>query len=350
MGLFRDRDFLQTREGFFFCIVGPSHPQDRVISYLKYVPSRFGVWGKGEKRFRRVMSAYTIPNLLETFSFLEENHPHYLFHSPFYNITLTAVPKKHISKHYKPEHKLARLVKTLRLDPLQRKLTRFAGVLAETSKVSIEFLGVTGSLLLDIHQPAFSDLDLTVYGLRNSLALKNSLSEKYVSSCSPVKHLEKKAVKAWCAKKARRYPLTPDEAFQIYKRKWNQGVFEGTSFSIHPVKSEQEVTEEYGASTYHPIGHATIRAVVDDNTEYLFLPAVYRVKDVQIVEGPEVADIAEVVSYESLYDSMAEVEESIFVRGKLERVVDNKTGREHHRVLVGSAEGKGEEYIKLVVD
>ena len=182
------------------------------------------------------------------------------------------------------------------------------------------------------------------------MALKNALTEKNASAGSLVRHLEKRAVKAWCARKARRYPLTPDEAFQIYRRKWNQGVFEKTRFSIHPVKFEQEETEEYGARTYCPVGHTTLHAVVEDNTEYLFLPAVYRVKDVRIVEGPEVADIVEVVSYESLYDSLAEVEESILVKGKLERVIDNKTSREHHRVLVGSTEGKGGEYIKLAVD
>ncbi len=119
-------------------------------------------------------------------------------------------------------------------------------------------------------------------------------------------------------------------------------------FSIHPVKLEQEVAEKYGEKTYHPLGHATIRAVVYDNTDYLFLPSIYRVGETKIVEGPHVNDIVEVVSYESLYDSLAEVGESIAVRGKLERVEDRKSSREYHRVLVGSPEGKGMEYLKLM--
>jgi predicted nucleotidyltransferase len=347
MRRFRDRDFLQTREGFFFCVIGPLHPPHRVISYLKYVPSKFGVWGKGEKRFRRVMRSYTIPNLLETFGFLERTHPHYLFHSSFYKITLTAVPQKHIAEHFKPDEKLAQLLQTSRLDPLQKKLTRFTSFLAETSNIPHEFFGVTGSILLDIHQPEFSDMDITVYGLENSLAVKNALIENYALSSSSVKRLEGKALKAWCAGKAQRYPLTPDEASKIYERKWNLGIFEGTLFSIHPVKLELEVAEEYGEKTYYPVGHATIRAVVHENTDYLFLPSVYRIREVKIVEGPHVTGIVEVVSYESLYDSLAEVGESIVVRGKLERVLDNKTSREHHRILVGSPEGNGMEYVKL---
>jgi len=293
------------------------------------------------------MRSYTIPNLLETFSFLERNYPHYLFHSSFYNITMTAVPQRSISEHFKPEKKLAQLLQTSRLDALQKKLTRFTSLLAKASNVRHSFFGVTGSILLDIHQPEFSDIDITVYGLKNSLAVRNALDENYALSSSPVKRLEGKTLKTWCAKKARRYPLTYAEAVKLYERKWNLGVFETTLFSIHPVKLEQEITEEYGEKTYYPVGQAIIRAVVCDNTDYLFLPCVYRIEEAKIVEGPQVTDIVEVVSYESLYDSLAEVGESIVVRGKLERVVHRKTSREYYRILVGSPEGKGMEYIKL---
>jgi len=125
MRRFRDRDFIQTREGFFFCVVGPFHPSDRVISYLKYVPAKLGVWGRGKKRFKRVMRTYTIPSLLETFSALRKDHPHYLFCLPLYNVKMTAVPHTHIAKHFKPEEKLAQLHSAKRLDSLQGKLMRF---------------------------------------------------------------------------------------------------------------------------------------------------------------------------------------------------------------------------------
>jgi len=347
MRRFRDRDFIRTREDFFFCVVGPFHPPDRVFSYLKYVPAEFGVWGRGKKRFKRVMRTYTIPSLLETFSVLERDYPHYLFYSPFYNIKMTAVPHTHIAEHFKPEEKLAQLLRAQRLDSLQEKLTRFTSFLVETSKTSSNFFGVTGSILLDIHRPEFSDLDVTVYGLRNSLTVKNALTTEYSSSSSAVQRFKGEILKAWCEAKARKYPLTLQEALKIHERKWNIGLFENTPFSIHPVKLEHELAEEYGEKTYYPVGTVTVRAVVCENTEYMFLPALYYVRDVKVVEGPLAADIEEVVSYESLYDNLAEVGEGIKVRGKLERVLDTKTGQEHHRVLVGSPEGKGMEYIKL---
>lgn len=242
---------------------------------------------------------------------------------------------------------MAQLLKGSSLDSLQKKLNRFASFLSENSNVKSDFFGVTGSILIDIHQPEFSDIDITVYGLRNSLNVKDALLKAYSSSNSAVERLKGSSLKEWCYKKAERYPLQPDEALKIYERKWNVGFFEDKPFSIHPVKLEQELAEEFGDKAYFPLGSATIRAVVWENSNCLFLPAVYRVKEVAVVEGSTSTDIQEVVSYESLYDNLAQVGESILVRGKLERVVDRATGQEHHRILVGSPEGRGMEYIKL---
>jgi len=343
---FRDRDFLQTNEDFIFCVVGPLHPPERVISYIKYVPSESGIWGKDEKKFSRILQKYTIPNLLETFSYLETNYPHYLFHSPADNITITAVPHRNIKEHFKPEKKLSQLRQAPQLDSLQQKLVRFTRFLAETSGVPEESFGVTGSLLLDIHKPKFSDLDVTVYGVKDSWLLHKALTENRDSG-TPMKRLKGKALKEWNIRKAKQYPLSPAEASKIYERKWNLGVFEDKWVSIHPVKLESEATGEYGEATYHPCGQVTIRAVVRGNTDCLFLPSVYQLKEVKVLEGPQLGKVTEVVSYESLYDSLAGNGETIQAKGKLERVTEKGTSREHYRVLVGSPEGKGKEYIKM---
>jgi len=345
---FRDRDFLQTREGFFFCVVGPLHPPNRVISYIKYIPSKSGVWGSGKQKFSRILQKYTIMNLLKTFNYLERNYPHYLFFSPIDNITITAVPHRYIKEHFNPEQKLALLRQTSQLDSLQKKLIRFTRFLEKISgSVSEEHFGVTGSLLLDIHQPRFSDLDIIVYGARDSWELYKALTEKRNSELH-MKRLEGEALKDWCINKTEHYPLTVKEALNIYERKWNLGFFEDRWVSIHPVKLEKEVSEEYGEKIYHPCGQVTISAVVSNNTDSIFLPAVYHVEDVKFLDGSKSVNITKIVSYESLYDSLAENGEIIQVKGKLERVTEKGIRREHYRVLVGSPEGKGKEYIKLM--
>jgi len=344
---FRDRDFIQTSEEFFFCVVGPLHPPKRVISYIKYVPSESGVWGSGENKFSRILQKYTIPNLLETFNFLEQNYPYYLFHSPVYNITVTAVPYDCIKEHFKPEQKLAQLRQAQQLDSLQEKLIRFTMFLEEISGVPAASFGVTGSLLLDIHQPVFSDLDVTVYGVDDSWTLHKALTENRGSDL-PMKRLKGKSLEDWCLKKAEQYPLSPAEASKIYHRKWNLGVFEDRWVSIHPVYLESNVTEEYDQNSYIPCDQVTIQAVIGDNTGSLFLPATYKIEDVKFLVGQHLDNVTQVVSYESLYDSLAENGETIQAKGKLERVIEKGTKLEHYRVLIGSPEGKGKEYIKLV--
>jgi len=220
--------------------------------------------------------------------------------------------------------------------------------LSEKSDVQPEFFGVSGSILLNIHRLDISDIDLIIYGLKNSLALKRALQDAYSQSNSKTRRLENSALKSWCLSKARLFPLTLDEALQIYRRKWNLGIFEDTEFSVHPVKLQEEISEEYGDKIYQPLGPAVLGATVNSKTDSLFLPAVYKVQEARVVKGPQVMDIKEVVSYEGLYADIAEIGETILVKGKLELVRDEKNKRKYHRVVVGSPEGKGKEYIKLI--
>jgi predicted nucleotidyltransferase len=346
---FRDRDFIRTKEGFFFCVVGPYHSADRVFAYVKYVPAKMGKWRDKRTSYKRVMRAYTIPDLLQTFNLLKTRHPQYLFHSEIYGITMTAVPHDYILQHYKPEEKLAKILKTTKKDVLQTKLAEFLSFVSSKSGVPSNDFGVTGSILLDIHNPKFSDLDVTIYGLQNSLKVKEALTQAYAEPDSAVKRFEDKILDDWCRKKAERFPLSLKDTRRIYERKWNLGVFEDVMFSVHPAHFETELAEKYGDKTFLSEGQVTLHAVVTDGSESLFLPCVYKVRDVRIIEGKhDGVDVTEVVSYESLYDSLATTGEEIVVKGKLERVHDNRDGTEHYRVLVGSPEGKGEEYIKPI--
>jgi predicted nucleotidyltransferase len=344
---FRDRDFIRTKEDFFFCVVGPYHPKDRTLAYVKYIPAQKGKWKDKRTHYQRVMPAYTIPNLLETFNLLQTKHPQYLFHSKFYGITMTAVPHDQIAQHYKPEEKLAQILHATNRDVLQEKLVSFISFLSGKSGVATDCFGVTGSILLDIHNLKFSDIDLAIYGLRNSLQLKETVDQIAMDSSSPLKRLERAMLDEWCRKKVEHFPLSLDDAKRIYRHKWNVGLFDSVLFSIHPVQVEEELTERFGDKTFHSKGQVTIRAVVADDSESLFLPCVYKVRDVKLLEGEsDGTSIFEVVSYESLYDSLAEIGEEIVAKGKLELVHDNRNSREYYRVLVGSPEGNGREYIK----
>jgi len=342
---FRDRDNLETIEGYFFCVINSIHPEDRVIAYLKYVPDPSGKWGRENKKLRRALPNYTMHDLMETFKFLENNHPEYLYYSFVMSIKMSAVPLNRILTHFKPEEKLSQLIQMEKPDDLQRKVIDLTNLISDESGVSLEFFGVTGSILLDIHQD-FSDIDLIIYGKKNSESVKETLKQIYENQDFPIRRFDEERIREWCLSKARMYPLTYEEAARIFEKRWNRGIFRGTLFSVHPVKLEGENNEKYGDRIFKPEGMIKIEAAVSDASEADFLPSVYKVEDVRVIEGRKVEEISEVASYEGLYGGLAEKGERILCYGKLEKVIDKRTGEQYHRVLIGSKEAEGKDYIK----
>jgi predicted nucleotidyltransferase len=341
---FRDRDYLKTRKGYF-CVVGSVHPADRVFAYLKYVPDSSGKWGRGKARFRRILRNYTMLDLLETFRFLE-HYPEYLYDSTVLGIRMSAVPLNRILAHLKPEEKFSQIIEMKEPDVLERKSADLAVLISEKSGVPIKYFGITGSLLLDIHQD-FSDIDLTVYGTKNSRVVKEALIQIYQEDGLQIRRFDEEKTKEWCLNKVKMFPLSYEEAGGILRRKWGRGLFQDTMFSIHPVKLDEEVSEKYGDRIFKPEGTAKIEATVSDASEAEFLPSVYKVEDARTIEGSEAKDIYEVTSYEGLYSGIAEKSDRISTYGKLERVTE-KSGVEYRRILVGSQEAKGTDYIKPV--
>jgi predicted nucleotidyltransferase len=144
------------------------------------------------------------------------------------------------------------------------------------------------------------------------------------------------------------YPLTYEEAARMFERKWGRGLFREVMFSVNSVKLEEEVSERYGDRIFKPEGMVRIEATVSDASEAEFLPSIYVVEHAKIYDGPVVKDIYEVASYNRLFGGIADKCEKILAYGKLEIVIDNKNGEDYHRVLVGSKEAKGKDYVKSI--
>jgi predicted nucleotidyltransferase len=135
----------------------------------------------------------------------------------------------------------------------------------------------------------------------------------------------------------------------FYERKWNRGLFRGTPFSVNPVLEPYDVKERYGEYKYTPEGIVEAEGTVTDASESIFVPARYAVTDVRVKSGQGVKEILEVVSFDRDYGDIAFEGERISVRGKLERVERLKGGDTYFRIVVGSIECGGEDYIKVDV-
>lgn len=98
----RTRDFIYTTDGLFFASTNYVHPDDRFISFLRYIPDSNGDREKDGKKYRKVTSD-------EAYSYLRENHPDYLYFCDVTNVEMMGVPKDKVAEIIKPEERLAEL-------------------------------------------------------------------------------------------------------------------------------------------------------------------------------------------------------------------------------------------------
>ena len=343
MRSFRDRDSLITPEGFIFTVIGNLHPADRVIAYLKYVPDEQGRWGAGRSRYRRALAAYNAPSVMDSMRFLSGEAPQYIFESAVDGISLPAVPIERIASHLCPETRLSELQRAESRDELESKAIRLAQVLSKDVGVPTGSLGLTGSILAGIHNPAFSDIDLIVYGFDNAVRVRAFLQKLEESSSREIRKLAGTSREKWISERLRSTPLTRQDAAALLARKWSVGSFEGTDFSIHAVHTEMEVHGRYGDEQYKPLGIIDATARIAGAEESMFMPAVYRIEHADVKGGHAVAGLDRIVSYEGLYADVAVEGETVSCRGKLERV-ESPLGASH-RILIGSPEARGTDHL-----
>jgi predicted nucleotidyltransferase len=354
----KDRDFLLTDDGLLFCVVGYLHPPDMVTAYVKYAPVPGGLWQRGGVTYGRMLARYNLDSVRDTLHFLQENFPHYMHYCRVRDMVFSMVPLDRVAEYYAPEVRLAEIVAAPQ-DPLEEEAAALATRLAQAAGIPVTALGVTGSLLPGIHNPAFSDIDLTVYGADNSWrvrhflrGLKSRVGAEARPSGSPIRALTPEEVADRQAGILKIHPtLTPEMAQYLAERRWNFLRFGERFFSVHATRTDTEITETYGDYVYRGRGIARVLAQVVDVSEALFSPAIYRVNRVRATteratteDRPydgEVADIREVVSFDRIFADAVDEGAEIEVWGKVEQVVSAprqaQPAAEYKRLVIGTA-------------
>ncbi|HIE22626.1 MAG TPA: hypothetical protein EYP68_00150 [Candidatus Korarchaeota archaeon] len=344
---FRDRDYFMDKEGMFFCVIGNIHPPDRVISYLKYVPEKISErtrWKKGDIGYDRILPYYSTIGVLSTQEYLSRRKPEYLYRDPFMNILITAVPIDSIELHFLPENRVAQILSQKTRDPLEEEVAELVTIFGRECGIETNCFGLTGSLLIGIHDPSFSDIDLIVYRRENSQKLLEELPRLF-ERYDELEPFGGDLLKRRIEEVSKIYFLEPEVAAKLCKRKKDRGLFKGRQFSIHPVKTEKEVEERYGLYKYESLDIVTITGVVEDCSDSMFLPSKYIIRDAKTIEGKPLPDVKEIVSYEGLYSMIADEGDEIIARGKLESVRNLENGSVYYRVLIGSFEAKGRDFV-----
>jgi hypothetical protein len=153
---FRDRDYIQTKDNFFFAVIGNVHPEDRVLAYLKYLPNSSGKWVRAGRRYARSIRCYSASNIIRTVDFLRKYYSRYVFRYEPFDIVFSGVPREEIAKHYRPEERLRELLHADHLDRLERKAIELVSIISD--RVASLW---TGSELQDRYSSIFTEASAT---------------------------------------------------------------------------------------------------------------------------------------------------------------------------------------------
>lgn len=329
----RTRDFIYTTDDLFFATTSYLHPEDRILSFLRYIPDINGDRSKNGQKYSKVDSK-------QAYDFLGNKYPEYLF-GPDEDLKMMGVPLDKVGKLLKPEERLQEILNNSNNDELLKKVVKLANIFHDHADISYSKMGVSGSILPGLYDPTVSDIDFVIYGLKNHRKAMDKFGE--IKDKSDLKSISDEYWMKLYEKRIKDSSLSYEE-FQWYeKRKNNRGVIDGTLFDILSTRDWDEITGKYGEEKYESLGTAVIECTVSDAIAAFDNPAVYKIDDVNILEGQDV-DITEIASFTHTYSGQAKEGEEIIAKGKLEKVISKDV---KYRLVVGTTRESIDEYIKL---
>jgi len=325
----REGDLIKTKSNVIFDVKGTLHPIDKIIAFPRFIPQQEGTRKGKDANYGKVYS------LGDRFKYLQENHPDLIVFDPVFGETLCEVPTEQIAEHYQPTEKLASLRTSKHLTALENKALQLATALKEKADIPWSNIGISGSIMAGLTTEK-SDIDPLVYGSENCkkayIALQNFLQD----ANSQFKPYTKQELQTLFDFRSKDTHMSFEDFVSIESRKAFQGMFMGTDFFVRFVKDYDEIGEQYGDVCYKNSGYGKIVANIVDDIDALFTPCTYKLRDVQVVDGPKLEPITEISSFRGRFCQQATVGETIEAQGKIELVTDNKSKTEHYRLILGN--------------
>jgi len=323
----REGDFIEDSKGLIFDVKGLVHPPKRIVAFIRYFPSDEG------KRRRHGVAYRKVYSLRNRYELLKKSFPKYLVYDPVFDETLCEVPVETVVRHYKPSEKLRQLRSSKKLDDVERQALELAGLLRSSANIGWSKIGVSGSVMVGLHT-SNSDLDLVVYGVENCRKVRSALEALLKDERTAVKPYTKDELRVLFESRSKDTQMAFEDFVRTESRKAFQGKFLQRDYFLRFVKDWSEVDERYGATRYVNVGYARVKATVVDDSESMFTPCRYEVKNVKVLEGKSVNRILEIASFRGRFCEQARRGETVVAQGKIERVV--REGQdEYHRLLLG---------------
>ena len=348
----RTRDFIYTTDDLLFASTNYVHPDNRYISFLRYIPDPEGDRERDGKKYRKVSSD-------EAYTFLRENYPDYLYFCDVTNVEMMGVPHEKVKEIIKPDERLAQLRadfkagKELKNPEIMAKLMDVSDFFHYVAGVPYENLGISGSILPGLHKEDVSDIDFVIFGLENHRkAMKafrdNKNKPVYIEEIDKKIQLNGIEDEFWQRvynKRMKDSSLTFDEFRWYENRKGNRGTINGTLFDILCTRDYDEISGTWGDTVYEPQGTSQIECKITSALGAFDNPSLYTIEDLKVIDGVDVP-MKEVVSFTHTYAGEVVDGEEVVAKGKVEKVIKN--GKDsHYRLVVGTTRESMDEYIKL---
>jgi uncharacterized protein len=325
----REGDLIKSKSKVVFDVKGLVHPEGKIIAFPRFFPSLGGPRHGKDSDYGKVYS------LTDRFRYLQENHPDLIVFDPVFGETMCEVPVAQIAEHYKPEEKLWSLRNSRDHNVLESKALHLAQTLKAEAEIPWSSIGISGSIMAGLTTEK-SDIDPLVYGVENCRKAYAALQNLLKNADSGFKPYSREELKELFDFRSKDTQMSFEDFVLVESRKAFQGKFMGTDYFVRFVKDWSEVDEKYGDVCFKNSGYVKITGTIADSIDSLFTPCTYRLEDIHVVEGPNLAPITEVVSFRGRFCEQAVVGESFKAQGKVELVTSTKGGGEYYRLILGN--------------
>jgi predicted nucleotidyltransferase len=312
--------FIITSDNLVFEVKGLIHPKERIIAYLRYVPT---------KSAKKVGANYQkLYDLSKREDYLKSNFPEYLWFSEVHGRVVQSVAREKIVSILSPVEYLAHTKNHPRTkSDLQETTNLLVKKLVHWTGISWSDIGITGSQLLGLATEK-SDIDLVVYGKDACRKFYDKLSETF-DKIEGIRPYYGDFLNAHVKFRWGNLVKYRDALEKIESGKILQGLFNGHEFFIRLVKRPEEIDEYYGKMRYEMMGYYRAHCIIKDDSDSIFTPCVY------VVESSDNVDLRRLVSYRGRFTEQVTIGMSVSAKGRLERVTDTTTGDSFQQLVLG---------------
>jgi predicted nucleotidyltransferase len=325
----RDRDAIITKNNLIFRVYGYFHPPGAHVCDVEYAPA--AVYKSMDPRALRAKGKHVYYKFYADggLRFVQQNYPQYTVSYEPLQQRLVGVRQELIRRTGKPREGFKRLMEKPPKDALLKALHKVFSLITTRSMLQRKDFGVFGSLLHSFYHPNFSDLDLIVYSREKLGKLRETLKEFYQEGSSALRN-EFETEEAVEGKRWKFVNYGPKECLWHQRRKMIYAVFEDeksgrvVKTEFEPVKEWEEIHNEYSPNT-RVVKRGWIKAVarITDDRDAPFIPSIYQIEPIKVLEGARVENLQRVISYVEEFRIQAERDEEVYVEGNLEQVVSS---------------------------